>query len=106
MGEIASVFSEPGLSLVRHSGDLNGSDFTDIRPGIILSLGASLSVHKGSQVDVSLRQVINEVGSRPFYASTPTLPPPPDQSGYWMGGADAYDLYNTTNLVLAYRFGL
>lgn len=105
-GAFASLFFEPGLLLHRHSGDLNGSDFTALRLGISLSLGVSVNVTKRSSIDLTMRQLVNDIGSRPYYTPTPTLPGPPTNEPQFLGGADAYDLYNPTYVLLSYRFGL
>ncbi len=105
-GGFGSVFFEPGLSLHRHSGDLNGSDFSETRLGISVTMGASLKVHKDTHLDVSFRQIINNAGGRPVYVLAPMPEPPPDDRWDGMGGADTYDLYSPTHVVVSLRFGL
>ncbi|MCP4684375.1 MAG: hypothetical protein GY867_02905 [bacterium] len=105
-GRIVALFFEPGLSLSRHTGDLDGSDFSETGLGISLSAGVSLGVGDEGFLDISLRQVLNDAGSRPIYATSP-LPYPPVGGGWeGMGGADTYDLHNPTHFVVFYRFGL
>jgi len=104
-GGFASIFFEPGLSLHRHSGDLNGVDFSETRFGLSISMGLSVEMFGKGYLDISLRQVLNAPGGRPIYVVT--LPSPPiDEHWVGMGGADAYDLYNPTHLLVSYRFGL
>jgi len=105
-GGFGSIFFEPGLLMQSHRGDLDGTDFTSSRLGISLSLGVSVSVTKGSRIDLSVRELLNDMGSRPYYSPVPNLPEPPPEPPLFIGGADEYDLYNTTYVLLSYRFAL
>ncbi len=105
-GGFGSVFFEPGLSLHRHSGDLNGSDFSETRLGISLTMGVSLKVYQDTHVDVSFRQVLNNASSRPIYTWIAAPVPPIDDHWDGMGGADTYDLYNPTHVFVSFRLGL
>ena len=105
-GDLVSVYLEPGLTLHRHAGDLDGQDFSRTRFGLSISLGVSLKAFGNSYLDLSLRQVLNSPESRPVYAAVPPVPEPSDNLWGTLGGADPYDLYNTTHAFVAYRFGL
>jgi hypothetical protein len=106
-GQLVSVFFEPGVSIQNHRGDLDGSDFSSTRFGLSLALGASINIGGGSHLDLTLRQTLNAPESRPVYATTPLVPDPPVNNNLFvMGGADPYDLYNPTHILISYRFGL
>ena len=102
-GGVVAVFLEPGLTLHHHRGDLNGNSFAETRLGLKLSLGASVHVFGRNHIDLSVRQVLNQPASQPIY-TYPAVYPPID--GDFLGGADTYDLYNTTHVMVSYRVGL
>lgn len=105
-GDLLSAYLEPELAAHRHSGEMDGTDFSRTRLGLSISLGLSLKAFGSSYLDFSLRQVLNAPESRPVYVASPPVPKPPDNLWGPLGGADPYDLYNTTHVIVSYRFSL
>lgn len=102
-----SVFLEPGLTMHRHTGDIDGRDFAATRFGASISLGASVRLFGDTHLDLCLRQVLNNLESRPIYTFIAVYPSPPVGPGWdGLGGDDDFDLYNPTHVVVSYRISL
>ena len=101
-------FVEFLYSVHRYSGNLEAQSYAETRTGIGFSVGISFRIDKTSRMDIGVEQVFNNAGSRPVYAPEAL---PDDYGDYpvfvdWMGGPDAYDLYNPAVVFIQYRFEL
>jgi hypothetical protein len=103
-----SPYFEFGLNTRRYSGTAWGREVEDTRAGLDFSFGLAIRLSKHSALDVTLRQVFNNVE---FYVTdTAPILPPDDQSFiYHFGpptGRFSQTVYNPATITIQYRFKL
>jgi hypothetical protein len=101
-------FIEVLFDVHRYDGEVYGQDYEETRSGWAAAAGLSLSLGRHGFLDLTLRQVINEVSPPTYVVATSPLPPD-DQSwvyNWGFGGDPVRSFYNSTRLEIQYRFKL
>ncbi len=103
-----SPYFEFGLNARRYSGTAWGREVEDTRAGLDFSFGLAIRLSKRSALDVTLRQVFNNLE---FYVtdSAPILPPDDQSFVYHFGRlTDRFNqaVYNPATISIQYRFKL
>jgi hypothetical protein len=101
-------FIEALFDVRRYDGQAYGQDYEETRSGWAFAFGLSLSLGRHGFLDMTLRQVINEVSPPTYVVATSPLPPDNQSWVYhWgFGGDPVTSFYNPVDLEIQYRFKL